>query len=146
MVGVGLGLRTREQLLSRVLRDGWNHRGCDLGARLGVVKRRLGREVDLLLGELVVDVRVDEAVAPGQETSGHEQHDNGNHTAGACENVEYYGSDRGCMRLIVASKGLRALSTSPRTDSLKLRSLVRGGTPLEGAPSCRAYSPRPGLR
>ena len=41
--------------------------GRDLSACLGVSERRRGRERDLLLGELVVNVRVGEAVAPQPE-------------------------------------------------------------------------------
>ena len=36
-------------------------------------ERGLRREVDLLLGQLVVDVGVDEAVTPGQQTAGDDQ-------------------------------------------------------------------------
>jgi len=51
---------------------------------------RLRREVDLLLGELVVDVAVDEAVTPGQESTCDHQHDHDNDAAGAGEDVENF--------------------------------------------------------
>jgi hypothetical protein len=40
-----------------------------------MLEGRLRREVDLLLGQLGVNVRVHEAVTPGQQSAGHDQGD-----------------------------------------------------------------------
>ena len=47
-----------------------------------------GREVDLLFGELVVDVRVGEAPTPQEQGSRHDEHDDDDETAGAHQIVE----------------------------------------------------------
>jgi hypothetical protein len=89
VVCVSRGLRAGEQPLPGVLLQVGDHPRRDLGAPLSFGELRLGREVDLLPGELVVDDGVHEAPAPEQQTSGHEQDDDEDGTARAGENVEH---------------------------------------------------------
>src|SRR6202020_796813 len=51
---------------------------------------RLRREDDLLLSQLVVDVRVGEAVTPHEEATGDHKDDDHHQAAGACQNIEYF--------------------------------------------------------
>ena len=55
-----------------------------------MVEGRLGREVNLLLSQLAVDVVVDEAVTPGQQTTCDHQDDDDNDAGAAGENVEHF--------------------------------------------------------
>jgi hypothetical protein len=88
VVPVGLGVLTGQELLSSVLGGRRDHRRGDLGSGLGMLEGRLGREVDLLLGELAVDIAVYEAVTPGQQTACDHQDDDDNDTGAAGEDVE----------------------------------------------------------
>ena len=56
VVRVGLGLRAGRQRLTGVLQQVLAHHRLDLRADLGMGKCRRGRECDLLLLKLIVDV------------------------------------------------------------------------------------------
>ena len=86
---VRLGLLAGQQLLARVFDTDGIMLGVISVPGLGVRERRLGREEDLLLRQLVAHVGADEAVAPGQQAARPEQHDDGHEASGAGENVKY---------------------------------------------------------
>ena len=65
------------------------------GIMLGVISvpglgwaKATGREVDLLLGELIVDVGVGKAGSPHEEPPGDEEHDHDDHSPGAGQQIE----------------------------------------------------------
>ena len=89
VICVDLCLLARHQWLPGVLRHCANHRWGDLSTRDRVGKSCLGREDDLLLGQLVVHVGVGEAVAPHEENARHHQDDHHHRTSGAGDQIEY---------------------------------------------------------
>src|ERR1039457_504263 len=62
-----------QQLLPGVLRDGRDHAGSDLGARLGGRERGLRREEDLLRSQLALHGVVHVGRAPDQQPAGRQQ-------------------------------------------------------------------------
>jgi len=73
VVSVGLGLLAGDQLLPGVLRDRRDHRRGDLGPGLGVRECGLGREEDLLCGQLALHGVVHVGRAPQQHAAGRQQ-------------------------------------------------------------------------
>ena len=72
-IGVGLGLLTGQQLLPGVLRDRRDHARRHIGARHRMRERGLGREVDLLRGQLVLHGVVHVGRTPQQQAACHQQ-------------------------------------------------------------------------
>jgi hypothetical protein len=100
----------------------------------------LGREVDLLLGELIMDVLIDEAVTPGQETTGHHQHDDLDGAAGTRELVENLAGHGRCSfrsplseKDLLSSMIVRASGQAARSAVQSDCAFIRRGSVVEPA-------------
>jgi len=99
VVGVGLGLRTGRQLLAGVLL----HRG-ELRCLDG--RAVLGREVDLLLGKLLVHLVADEVVRPREQAAGHHEHRGEEQSHAANQHVER-SALHGCVSFTTGTREVR---------------------------------------
>lgn len=88
VIGPDLGLLAAEQLLPGVLADRRNHARRNPGTGLGMRERSFGREEDLLLGQLVVNLGIHKTVAPGQQPSSHQQYHDHYNANGAGKRVK----------------------------------------------------------
>ena len=115
VIGVGLGLRAGGELLPGVLRHRRDHAGRDLGAHLGVGECCRRREGDLLLGQLVVDVAVGEAVAPQSQCAGGKEDDDEDGSPRAQKHVESLAPHGILLSIPPRSRG-SSISLCPRAQ------------------------------